>query len=161
MLYIRFLGGAGGVLLALMLLANAFLPKPEATASGGSAEHPTIRITATTKGPERVVIDTSLPTTTAPQPAATNAASPSAARLREAFAAAPAEPPARAETAAATPAAKDINKDAGKDPKAQAHKSTHKRIAAPRSPYYYERQPQQPFRRQPQFAGNFFGFWLR
>lgn len=159
MLYVRFLGGAGGVLLALMLLANAVLPTPEATPAGPNVEHPPIRITATTKGPERVVIDTSLPTVSTPA-TATAAAAPapsSTAPVREAFAAIPADQPARTEPAAATPAPKD----AGKDAKTQAHKSTHHRVAAPRAPYNYGQQPQPYFRQRPQFAGNFFGFWLR
>lgn len=161
MLYLRFLGGAGGVLLVLMWLANAFLPKPEATPAGPTAERPAIRITATTKGPERVVIDTTLPTITPPA-TATAASSPSAAPVREAFAAIPAEQSARTEPAAAAPAPKDADKDV----KPQAHKSSHRRVATQqRSPYNYGynygQQPQPFSRQRPQFAGNFFGFWLR
>lgn len=159
MLYLRFLGGAGGVLLVMMWIANAFLPQPEVTPAGSSVERPTIRITATTKGPERVVIDTTLPTVTPPATAtaATNPG-PSTAPVREAFAALPTEQSAHAEPVATTPAPKD----AGKDAKTQAHKSSHRRVATQqRSPYNYGQQPQPYYRQRPQFAGNFFGFWLR
>jgi len=162
MFYLRFLGGAGGILLALMLLANAFLPEPATTPSVADFDHPRIRITATTKGPEKVVIDTSLPTTAAPVAvaAASDTAAPPSDRVRQALAAIPAEPAASNDPAAAAPA-----QNTAKEAKSPAHKP-HRRLAASRSPAYgepprYHEQQQPFFRRQPQFAGNFFGFWLR
>ena len=93
---LRYFLFVGGALLALLLGANALLPR-EAPAVGSlasSAEVPTIRIHSDRKWPERVVFDTSQPTTApvavakADVPVAASAvtvASPKA-RVREAFA---------------------------------------------------------------------------
>jgi hypothetical protein len=175
MLYVRFLGGAAGVLLALILLADAYLPQP-ATAPSGTAgfDHQQIRITAAAKGPERVVIDTSVPTTSvtttslsSTAPAGTAAVNENAAsspqRVREALAAISAGSTADDLTVVA-PTQKDVGKDAR-----HAHRA-HRRVVASRAPasddqphYYYSESPQQQpsLRRPPQFAGNFFGLWLR
>src|ERR1043166_1742198 len=62
----------GGTLLALLLAVNAYLPSPVVT--GGTAApvadpaRPMLRIHSAQKLPERIVIDTSLPTIV-PQPA--------------------------------------------------------------------------------------------
>jgi hypothetical protein len=128
MLYVRFLIGAGGALLVLMFAANALLPQPAATtATRQGIDHPAIRITSTRKGPERVVIDTSLPTTFAPTPQTSIAdGTPPATRsAREAFAQLPAEPSAPVIQAAVKPAA-------GMKPLTQ--KPARRHVAARRSP---------------------------
>jgi hypothetical protein len=97
---LRYFLFVGGALLALLLGANALLPH-EAPAVGSlasSAELPAIRIHSDRKWPERVVFDTSQPTTAAVTVAkadvpvaapAVTVASPKA-RVREAFAQLPA-----------------------------------------------------------------------
>ena len=154
MLYLRFLAGAGGVLLLLLFAANVIVPQPVTPQAGEtkagetqSFNHATIRITATRKGPERVVIDTTLPTVPAPAAiAAANAAIPVApqsqgsAPVREALAQVPAD-------AAAI-------KTAAKSTTVPAHKTTHHRMAQ------QQRRPYDPRQMQPQqprmFAGLFF-----
>lgn len=147
MSYFRFLAGAGGVLVALMFTANAYLPPPEPTASSPRAFNPsTIRIKSTRKGPERVVIDTSLPTivpSAATTAVAAVAAEPKPA-AREAFAQIPAEQSAR--LAAAGSAAKET--------KVAARKPARRRVARR---YYYQQQPMVPQQRQ--VAGDPFSSW--
>jgi hypothetical protein len=84
----------GGVLLALLFISDAFLPKLP-VAESVSADLPVIRIHSDRKWPERVVFDTSLPTIVPAQLAktqssiqvpATVADFPPKARVREAFA---------------------------------------------------------------------------
>jgi hypothetical protein len=62
----RYFLGVGGVLLALLLGLNAYLPSQPAPAVAGAtvadAAKPVVRIHSTQKLPERIVIDTSLPT---------------------------------------------------------------------------------------------------
>jgi hypothetical protein len=106
----RYFVYVGGALLALLLIANAFmpaLPVAEAARSTAEADRSVIRIHSDRKWPERVVFDTSQPTI-APVPApalvVAEAAAPPAkaaapalkAGVREAFAELPANP-ARAE----------------------------------------------------------------
>ncbi len=135
MLYLRFLAGAGSVLVALLLAANAWLPQPAATSAPQDFDHPTIRIAATRKGPERVVIDTSLPTL-APPPApaavADVAAPPAATAAREAFAQLPAALSERI-----PPDAKPPTQEARLSPR----KPAHRHLAARRAP-----EPLQPRR---------------
>lgn len=146
MLYVRFLAGAGGVLLALMLVANAYLPQSAAPASTGDDTHPTIRINSTRKGPERVVFDTSLPTTAAPaSPTVPDAAPPPPAPTREAFAQMPDEPSERGAGTAAKPVT-----DARPPAPRPAHRHVARRGVEP---------PVAPQQRQ--FAGGFFPFWFR
>lgn len=61
---VRYFLGVGGALLALLFALNIYLPTPPALPQQQvtGIDKSTIRITATQKGPERVVIDTSLPT---------------------------------------------------------------------------------------------------
>lgn len=145
--YFRFLAGAGGVIVALMFAANAYLSGPDATpVEKSSSSHTgfdpsTIRITSTRKGPERVVIDTSLPTIVPPAPTVNLATVTPPRPAREAFAQANAEQ---------APAAKPV-----KEAKAQPHKPAHRRVARR---YYYE---QQPVYQQRQVAGDMFSFWFR
>jgi hypothetical protein len=93
----------GGVLLALLFVGNAFVPKSEvmrsASATTDAIDLPVIRIHSDRKWPERVVFDTSAPVpviaaTPAPAPAieasvpapSTAAAMSPKARVRETFA---------------------------------------------------------------------------
>jgi hypothetical protein len=153
MLYVRFLAGAGGVLLILMWVANALLPPPEAsTAEQTTPDHPTIRITSTLKGPERAVIDTSLPTIVPPaSPAAVAAATPPAAALsftaRDAFAQMPAEA-SGAPTAARSAVAE------AKPPHKPAHRHVARRGLEPQYGTQYGPPPQPR-----QVAGGFFPFF--
>jgi hypothetical protein len=146
MLYFRFLAGAGSVLVALLLAANAWLPQPAATSAPQDFDHPTIRIAATRKGPERVVIDTSLPTLAPPAARATVAdVAPPPAAAREAFAQLPAAPSERM-----PPDARPPTQEARVSPR----KSAHRHLAARRSP---EPLPLQPRR----VAGMFAPWWIR
>ena len=60
----------GGVLLALLLAIDAFVPQQAVVASqaGPSIDKTVVRIRSDQKPPERVVYDTSLPTIVPPQP---------------------------------------------------------------------------------------------
>lgn len=150
MLYLRFAGAAGAVLLALMLIANAFMPTDATPVQEQQASNmPKIRITADRKGPELVQIDTSLPTVS-PPPQAFTAPAPLPPPVREARAEAPDDQVA-AKVADAKPEAK--------------HKATHRRTYAqqqqpPRGYPYYPYPQQQPMMPRPQFAG-LFGGWFR
>jgi hypothetical protein len=86
----------GGVLLALLFISDAFLPKlPAADRTDTATELPAIRIHSDRKWPERVVFDTSIPTIVPVQTAKAEAVVPpptpvadvsAKARVREAFA---------------------------------------------------------------------------
>jgi hypothetical protein len=53
----------GGALLALLLVLNAYLPSPQAaSATATEFSRPVVRIRSAEKLPERIVIDTSIPT---------------------------------------------------------------------------------------------------
>jgi hypothetical protein len=90
----RYFFYVGGVLLALLLVLDAYLPKPP-VAERVNANLPVIRIHSERKWPERIVFDTSLPTIipsqiardegSIPPPAAATDASVKA-RERQAFA---------------------------------------------------------------------------
>jgi hypothetical protein len=83
-----------GVLIALLFIADAYLPKlPDAVRADNDL--PLVRIHSDRKWPERVVFDTSVATVTPAQPAKTEASvqapatvadAPATARMREAFA---------------------------------------------------------------------------
>lgn len=88
----RYLFYVGGVLLALLFIADAYLPRLPDAHSADSVSY-VIRIHSDRKWPERIVYDTSLPTITPPQiaNAEQSAAAPvtitsAKARVREAFA---------------------------------------------------------------------------
>jgi hypothetical protein len=57
----RYFSFVGGVLLALLFMLDAYLPKPPAAAKA-KVDLPVIRIHTDRKWPERIVYDTSLPT---------------------------------------------------------------------------------------------------
>ena len=57
----RYFSFVGGVLLALLFMLDAYLPKPPVAAKA-KAHLPVIRIYSDRKWPERIVYDTSLPT---------------------------------------------------------------------------------------------------
>ena len=68
---LRYFMFVGGALLALLLIANAWLPAvPSAEGTLPTIDHSTIRIHSDHKWPERVVFDTTRPTIT-PAPAPT------------------------------------------------------------------------------------------
>lgn len=75
----RYFVFVGGALLALLFVANAFLPAPPVAVSSRSAvDLSVIRIHSDRKWPERVVFDTSRPTMTpAPAPVVAAAQAPS------------------------------------------------------------------------------------
>jgi hypothetical protein len=94
----RYFFFVGGVLLALLFIVDASLPKPaetEAVRADAGTDKPLIRIHSDRKWPERVVFDTTLPTivpdlaaraaAVTPAPPTSAEASPKA-RVREAFA---------------------------------------------------------------------------
>jgi len=153
---LRYFVGFGGALLALMLLANAYLPTPEAPPQQqtNGIDKSTIRIASRQKGPERVEIDASLPTIvpsvdvaqaqiqstrTAERQPATEAAK--TAETRDAYAEMPATPAKH--VAAATP----------KKPKVRTARMDAQRRAA--QPTRFAMRAQQ----QPSLFANFFGGW--
>jgi hypothetical protein len=90
----RYFFFVGGVLLALLFIADAYLPKLP-VADRANTDLPVIRIYSDRKWPERVVYDTSLPTIIPAQIANTDAGVPAPAtvadvsakaQVREAFA---------------------------------------------------------------------------
>jgi hypothetical protein len=75
----------GGTLLALLFAVNAYLPSPVvAGATVADAVRPVVRIHSTQKLPERIVIDTSIPTIV--PPLAVVAAAPAKAPVLNAMA---------------------------------------------------------------------------
>ena len=66
MLLARYFFYVGGVLLALLFVLDAYLPKPP-VAERANANLPVIRIHSERKWPERIVFDTSLPTIIPPR----------------------------------------------------------------------------------------------
>lgn len=145
---VRYFVGVGGVLLALLFIANIYLPKsaelPQQQRAG--IDKSTIRITSTQKGPERVEIDTSLPTIVPSTDVALAQSRPVAGTVAQA---APREAFAQME-APAKPAA--IAAAAPKKPKVRvAHADSQRRAL------------QQPARvataAPPSFFGGLFGTW--
>lgn len=110
----------GGVLLSLLFIADAYLPKPPAS-ERADTERPAIRIHSDRKWPERVVFDTSLPTITPARSANAETGIPAPARLRDAFALL--EPSAQKQ--AQLPATKKL------EPKPQRTRKIAKRRAPP------------------------------
>ena len=154
---LRYFVGVGGALLALLLLANAYLPAPGAAPQQQSAgiDKSTIRIASRQKGPERVEIDTSLPTIvptvdvaqTQIQPTHTAAkpAKETVADNRESYAQMPTLPAKDKPVATAAP----------KKPKVRVARADGPRhFAQPARVAMLPRPPQQP----PLFA-SFFGGW--
>ncbi len=90
----RYFFSVGGVLLALLFISDAYLPKLP-VADRANTDLPVVRIHSDRKWPERVVYDTSLPTIIPAQIANTDASVPAPAtvadvsakaQVREAFA---------------------------------------------------------------------------
>lgn len=84
----RYFVFVGSVLLALLFLADRYLPPQIAPSVRSDVDRPVIRIHSRHKWPEAVVYDTSLPTIVPPV-----AAAPPERPLREAFAQVPPAPP--------------------------------------------------------------------
>ena len=81
----RYFFFVGGVLLALLFISDAYLPKLP-VADRANTDLPVIRIYSDRKWPERVVYDTSLPTIILAQIANTEARVSAKAQVRKAFA---------------------------------------------------------------------------
>jgi hypothetical protein len=62
----RYFVFTGSVLLALLFLANWYMPQPAATSARTELDHSIIRLHSRHKWPERIAIDTSLPTIVPP-----------------------------------------------------------------------------------------------
>lgn len=58
---VRYVIFSGGILLALLFLADWYLPKPPLQAAGADPAHPVIRIHSENKWPAAVNIDTTMP----------------------------------------------------------------------------------------------------
>jgi hypothetical protein len=148
--YLRFLSLAGGALVASMFVANAYLPAPAASQPASDIDRSTIRISSLKKGPERVVIDTSLPTVVPTAPlkvTIAEAPAPAPAASREAFAQIPDEQATRLPPTEAKPAVKEAK---------QARKAERRHVAARRPHDQAPPQQMQPRR----FAGDPFSPWF-
>jgi len=127
---VRYFFFVGGVLLALLFVSDAYLPKlPVADSDHAGVDKSVIRIHSDRKWPERVVFDTSRPTEVPPQIAsvAASAAAPktaadvsTTARMREASAQLPVDPKQAQLSAATKP-----------EPKLQPKRKIAKRRVAP------------------------------
>ena len=89
---VRFITWVGTSLLALLFVADWYLPKPLPEPTGDAINRPVIRIASVQQPPERIIIDTSQPTIVPPPTLFTNAA-PSEPLQRQSYASA-APPPA-------------------------------------------------------------------
>ncbi len=65
----RYFAYVGGALLALIVMVNAYLPKPAEQHARRDVDHPTIRITSQEVKQPPIFIDTSQPTIVLPAPA--------------------------------------------------------------------------------------------
>jgi len=73
--WVRYILYVGGVLLTLLFISDALLPK-ETVELKPEADHPAIRIHSDRKWPERVVFDTNRPTIVPPQSPTITASAP-------------------------------------------------------------------------------------
>jgi len=148
--YLRFLSFTGAALLATMFIADACLPKPgRAGGSSADIDRSTIRISSSRKGPERVVIDTSLPTVVPASPIQVSiAAPPAATTARDAYAQIPAEQATRLDP----PEARSTGKEA------KSMRRAERRHLAVRP----SAEPQQaaPVQQPRRVAGDMFAPWL-
>jgi hypothetical protein len=76
----RYITWVGASLLVLLLAANWFLPQSVAEPTGNEGYRPVIRIASIQRPPERIVIDTNLPTIVPPPTLATDAIQTSRSR---------------------------------------------------------------------------------
>ena len=137
----RYFFFVGGVLLALLFIADAYLPKLP-VADTVNADFPVIRIHSDRKWPERVVYDTSLPTNIPAQIANTDASIPAPA----AIAGVPAKTQVREAFAQLQPS--DARQLRQSEPKKAEPKLQHQRKIAKRRPG----PPMILVARQPQFG---------
>jgi len=70
---VRFITWVGTSLLALLFVADWYLPKPLAELAGDAVNRPVIRIASVQQPPERIIIDTSQPTIVPPSTLLTDA----------------------------------------------------------------------------------------
>jgi hypothetical protein len=85
----RYIAWVGTSLLALLLVADWYLPKSLPESVGGVINRPVIRIASVQQPPERVVIDTSQPTIVPPPTLVVNAAPSEPSPLQSYASAAP------------------------------------------------------------------------
>jgi hypothetical protein len=71
---VRFITWVGASLLALVFVADWYLPKPLPESAGDAINRPVIRIASVQQPPERIIIDTSQPTIVPPPTLFTDAA---------------------------------------------------------------------------------------
>jgi len=71
---VRFITWVGTSLLALVFVADWYLPKPLPESAGNAINRPVIRIASVQQPPERIIIDTSQPTIVPPPTLFTDAA---------------------------------------------------------------------------------------
>jgi hypothetical protein len=79
---VRFIGWVGASLLALLFVADWFLPKPLPEPAGDAINKPVIRIASVQQPPERIIIDTSQPTIVPPPTLFTDAAPSEPSRVQ-------------------------------------------------------------------------------
>lgn len=137
----RYFVYVGGTLLALLLLLSAYLPKPAETAVASDVQRPVVRIHSDQKLPERIVIDTSIPTIVPPV----------------AIAAAPAKPVALDALAQAAPSDLKAPEPVKPEPKVPPKRKVAKRQV--HQPVMANAQMPVVYAQAPQF--NFFGPMLR
>jgi hypothetical protein len=79
---VRFITWVGTSLLALVFVADWYLPKPLPEPAGNTINRPVIRIASSQQPPERIIIDTSQPTIVPPPILFTEAAPSEPSRLQ-------------------------------------------------------------------------------
>ena len=79
---VRFMTWVGTSLLALLFVADWYLPKPLPESAGNAINRPVIRIASVQEPPERIIIDTSQPTIVPPPTLFTNAIPGEPSRLQ-------------------------------------------------------------------------------
>ena len=145
----------GGVLLALLFALDAFAPQQVAVASNAapSIDKTVVRIRSDQKPPERVVYDTSLPTTVPPPAVTAQVTAPVIAPSAPVVAAASAD--ANAQARVRETFAQFVPAEAKKpEPQAQRKRKVAKSRPAP--PMQIAQQPQMRVAQQSHFGG-FFG----
>jgi hypothetical protein len=82
MTIVRFITWVGTSLLALLFVADWYLPKPLPEPAGDAINRPAIRIASVQQPPERIIIDASQPTIVPPPTLFTDAAPSEPSRLQ-------------------------------------------------------------------------------